>query len=79
MYQWLEYGEIPNSDFDTLWQVNMPLKVKIFVWLVRRNRVLTEGNLSKQGWSAVYSVFFCDLEETTDYLFAICPFISKMW
>jgi zinc-binding in reverse transcriptase len=57
----------------------MPLKVKIFLWLVKRNRVLTKLNLAKSGWSASTKYIFSDLEEFTDHLFISCPLVNKIW
>jgi zinc-binding in reverse transcriptase len=57
----------------------MPLKVKIFLWLVKRNRVLTKLNLAKKGWSGNTKCVFCDLEESTNHLFVSCPFVNQIW
>jgi zinc-binding in reverse transcriptase len=48
LYLWLEYDGIPNTDYKNLWMINIPLKVEIFVWLIKRNRVLTKVNLAKK-------------------------------
>lgn len=57
----------------------MPLKIQIFVWLVRRNRVLTKTNLVKRGIEIDTKCMFCDEVETTDHLFVQCPFIKTFW
>jgi zinc-binding in reverse transcriptase len=51
MWRWLEYGGFKNIKFSILWKINIPLKIFFFVWLVRRNRVLTKTNLRKKGWN----------------------------
>jgi zinc-binding in reverse transcriptase len=58
---------------------NISLKIKIFVWLVRRNRVLTKANFKKKGWTGNTQCMFCDGDESTDYLFVTCPYISSIW
>ena len=40
-YKWLEFGGIRNRDYDTVWKVNIPFKIRIFLWLVKKNSVLT--------------------------------------
>lgn len=38
----LEYGEITNHDYDSIWESKIPLKVKVFLWLLKRNKLLTK-------------------------------------
>ena len=33
-----------------LWKAKIPLKIKVFMWLVKSNAILTKDNLSKKGW-----------------------------
>jgi zinc-binding in reverse transcriptase len=74
LYRWLEYGGFKNTDFAVIWKTNIPLKIKIFVWLVRKNRVLTKINLSKKDWNENTQCMFCKEDESTDHLFVTCPF-----
>jgi zinc-binding in reverse transcriptase len=50
IYDLLQYGDIVNSDYLPIWNTKLPLKIKIFLWLVRRNRFLTKMNPQKRGW-----------------------------
>jgi zinc-binding in reverse transcriptase len=79
LYQWLEYGGIQNTNFTVMWKTNLSLKIKIFIWLVRRNRVLIKLNLIKKGWTGSTHHMFYSEEESTDHLFVTCPFISNIW
>jgi hypothetical protein len=71
-YTWLEFGGIPNSEFDTIWKAPIPLKVKIFLWLLKKNKVLTKLNLVKKGWLGPIDCPFCGLPESIDHLFVEC-------
>jgi zinc-binding in reverse transcriptase len=48
-YTWLEFGGINNSQFSLTWSAYIPLKIKIFLWLVQKNKILTKDNLRKKG------------------------------
>jgi hypothetical protein len=78
-YQWLEFGGMVNHDFDTIWEAKIPWKIKIFLWLLKRNRVLTKENLIKRGWQGNPKCQFCDDFESTEHLFITCPFVNQIW
>lgn len=51
----------------------IPLKVKIFVWLVLKSKILTIDNLHKRSWPGEQDCVLClDTEETIDHFFAMC-------
>lgn len=41
LYTWLEFGGVKNLDFQSIWHSNIPLKIKIFLWLIQKNRIQT--------------------------------------
>lgn len=42
---------IYDRSFSQLWKIKTSLKVKIFSWLVLKQRVLTRDNRLKRGWT----------------------------
>lgn len=78
-YQWLDYGGIPNTFNQTIWKANIPFKIKIFLWLVKQNKVLTRDNLSRRGCHGDTTCLFCNAPESINHLFVTCPFISTIW
>nr|CAD1826748.1 unnamed protein product [Ananas comosus var. bracteatus] len=51
----------------------LPLKIKVFCWLVLKKRSLTADNLIKRGWICNTKCMLCGLEEkTVDHLFSKC-------
>lgn len=50
VHSFLSFEDINNTEFDSLWISKLPLKIKLFMQLVRKNRILTKDNLIKRGW-----------------------------
>jgi hypothetical protein len=50
-------------EFKYFWVVNVPLRVKDFVWLVFKNSILTRDNLLKRGWEGGESCFYYSEKE----------------
>ncbi len=70
----LQDGGIRDSRFSKVWSTRAPLKVKIFIWLILRGRVLTTDNLRKRGWAGDDCCTLCSSEsESVDHLFIGCP------
>jgi hypothetical protein len=78
-YKWLEYGGVPNKEFQTIWKSHIPLKIKIFLWLVKQNKILTKANLMIRGWNGDLTCVFCNQVETVDHLFVQCSYIKAIW
>ena len=78
-YLWLEYGGMVNTEFTAIWSSKIPLKIKIFLYLLKRNKVLTKENLISKGWTGDTSCVFCGAFESTDHLFVHCPFTIQIW
>jgi zinc-binding in reverse transcriptase len=49
-YEWLNFDGIINTDFDIVWQCKISDKVQIFMWFVRKRKILTKDQLLKRGW-----------------------------
>ena len=79
LYKWLSFRGVPTSIYNTLWKAKIPLKIKVFVWLLRHDKILTKCNLQSRGWHGTVDCVFCGAPETVDHLFVTCPFISSLW
>ena len=55
------------------WSIKIPLKVKIFMWYLKREIILTKDNLFKRNWRGSTKCCFCIKEETIQHLFFIAP------
>lgn len=54
LYLWLSNRGILNTSYSTLWHAKIPLKIKIFIWLLRQNKILTKCNLVRRGWQGIF-------------------------
>ena len=77
------YNAVTSSDagpsHKIIWKGKVPPKIKIFIWLMINNAVLTKDNLIKRRWSGNPSCHFCDQNETVDHLFFTCPIAKVIW
>ncbi|KAJ3700817.1 hypothetical protein LUZ61_004522 [Rhynchospora tenuis] len=64
-----------------LWKLKAPLKVKIFLWLLLQDRLLTQRNLLLRNWPANDRCACCSAHplETASHLFLCCPLASSIW
>ena len=47
-----------------VWDVKVPLKIKVFMWFVHKQVILTKDNLIKRNWTGPTRCSFCDRDET---------------
>jgi hypothetical protein len=62
-----------------IWKIKMSLKVKVFMWLVSKNCILTKDNLMRRGWTRNSQCHFCSSEENMNYLLFNCTFARFVW
>lgn len=59
-------------------KLKIPVKVKIFIGLLLRNRMLTKHNLVRRGWMSKLTCVLCEDElETTNYLLHNCGYSKQ--
>ena len=73
------HSDIPVDNNEKLWQMKIPLKLKIFAWYVRKGVILTKDNLVKRNWHGSTKCVFCPHEETIKHLFFECKVARSMW
>ncbi|KAJ4732774.1 RNA-directed DNA polymerase (reverse transcriptase)-related family protein [Rhynchospora pubera] len=80
-YAMLKYAGQTSVYHRHLWKIKAPPKVRVFLWLLIRDKLLTQHNLQKRGWPSIHSCVLCThhAEETTMHLFSECPFVFNTW
>jgi hypothetical protein len=62
-----------------LWKSKLPQKIKVFIWLVVRNKILTKDNLKKRNWHGSSECCFCGGLESIEHLFFKCSIARFVW
>jgi hypothetical protein len=58
-----------GPSFKKIWKAKIHLKIKIFMWLVSQNVILTKDNLVKRKWKGSTTCAFCNENESSQHLF----------
>ena len=69
----------PRISHTNLWRAKLPLKIKIFMWLVEKNSILTRDNLTRRGWHGDKRCNFCLENESVNHLFFDCSMARYVW
>jgi hypothetical protein len=79
----LEKQQAHDSDFSwffQLWNWKLPLKLKLFIWLAGKGKILTWDSLRRRGWEGPG---FCPLcrhaQEDIHHLLIHCEFSTDVW
>ena len=70
-----EYG----THYNLIWKAKLPLKIKIWLWLIEHNAILTKDNLAKKNWTGNMQCTFCNNPESIDHLFFECVTAKYTW
>jgi hypothetical protein len=77
MYQAIiDSNILPHNIY--LWKLKLPLKVKVFLWLLYRKVILTKDNLVKRNWHGDINMLFFNNHETIHISLQIVSWLI-MW
>ena len=62
-----------------IWELCIPSRVQVFLWLLSNNKLLTRDNLAKRREVNEKSCVFCDEPESISHLFFDCCVVNIMW
>lgn len=62
-----------------IWKGKVPPKIKIFMWLMANDALLTKDNMVRRKWSGNPKCYFCNCYETINHLFFTCPIARVVW
>lgn len=78
MYKSLCNQEVENP-LNQIWKAKIPLKIKIFMWLIFNNAILTKDNLVKRKWVGDVRCSFCCDNESIPHLMFECTTAKYVW
>jgi hypothetical protein len=63
----------------SVWKLNIPPMVQVFLWLVSNNKILTRDNLAKRQPVQDKRCLFCSELETVEHIFFECEIVKNVW
>jgi hypothetical protein len=70
-------GVIPRKSL--IWKLRIPLKIKIFLWYLKKGVILTKDNLAKRIWKGSLLCSFCSSDKSIQHLFFDCTMARYIW
>lgn len=61
------------------WTIPITSKIRIFMWLTFKNRILIKINLRKKGWEGNVQCVSCSYDETVNHMFLQCGLAKQIW
>jgi hypothetical protein len=65
--------------YKSIWKAKIPLKVKIFMWMLAQKSILTKDNMIVRNWQGDPSCYFCGDTESLDHSLFQCPIAKVVW
>ncbi len=79
-YYFLCFDGVDDRIITYLWGWRIPLKIRIFLWLALRHKLLTGDRLIIRWWVGPSFCSLCNAsEETLDHLLLVCPYAKAVW
>jgi hypothetical protein len=78
MYDMLTVND-SGSYFKKIWKSKIPNKIKIFMWLVVNDAILTKDNMIRRKWQGDPKCSFCSMNESAPHLLFQCNIARAVW
>ncbi|KAJ3687618.1 hypothetical protein LUZ61_016782 [Rhynchospora tenuis] len=80
-YRVLSDCGIRSPTYELLWKLKSPPRVKVFLWLLLADRLLTQTNLILRGWPSIQACQCCssNAQESANHLFLHCDLARQLW
>jgi ribonuclease HI len=72
-------GVVENTNWNRIWKLHVPERVKTFMWLMLHGRLLTNSLKSKMRLCHAMCTFCGDVEETILHVLRDCPRAMAVW
>jgi hypothetical protein len=68
-----------DRSFKHLWKAKIPLKIKVWLWLIWHNAIASKDIMLERGWMGSPKCQLCDQNESIHHLFFSCPAAKFVW
>ncbi|MCH79377.1 putative non-LTR retroelement reverse transcriptase [Trifolium medium] len=62
-----------------IWKLNVPERIRQFIWIVKHDRLLTNSRKNKMGLGHASCHYCRDIEESTLHALRDCPLVRSIW
>lgn len=69
VYRMIAHRGVSNYRMRKTWECKLPLKLKIFLWLIMQDRLQTGITLRRRRWKGSHKCIICNSPETIDHIF----------
>jgi hypothetical protein len=77
------YRHLTKNDnglsYKAIWKAKIPVKIKIFMWMIAQSSILTKDNMLARNWQGDPSCYFCGELEIVNHLLFQCPIARLVW
>jgi ribonuclease HI len=73
------HGEVEHTIWKRIWRLQVPERVKTFIWMMLHGRLLTNSLKSKMRLCHAMSAFCGDVEENILHVLRDCPRAMEIW
>ena len=74
------YNSTNHTCFLKIWKWKFPMKINLFIWMVRKNNILIWKNIRNRGYQDPRCCPLCSYAEETDLrLFLNCKIYFQIW
>ena len=78
MYRWFLHRGV-NNRLRRICKSKLPMKLKVFLWLISHNRLQTGAELKKRNWRGSAVCTICEKIETVNHIFFSCVLAKFVW
>lgn len=79
MYRNTMFRGVRNYRMKKLWKSKLPMKIKIFMWMLIQDKLQTRVNLKKKQWKGDVKCCLCGKVVSNDHLFFNCILAKTVW
>jgi hypothetical protein len=78
-YAIINYRGVKPIYIPAIWNIVVPPKIQLFLWLLSHNKLATIDNLNRKGFAKPTQCCFCNENESVICLFFECAVARAIW
>ena len=79
LYRFVTNRGVSIPEAENVWKAKLPLKIKIFLWQLKHNKLQVATSLKRRGWKGSVYCCLCGKVETNNHVFFGCLISRFAW